>query len=120
MSDIESTLAATRAAAEAARQANHAAHDAPTSTGNVYDRCAALHELLISTEQLVRVLGERAAQLRDADGLFSDDTTDPAVHAVTGSAALTTAAAAIRVAGQHVNDAWSSLSHLGIDQGPRR
>jgi len=111
----EPTLAATHAAAESARAANHAAYNTPRNdTGSVYDRTGALHALLSSTEQLARMLGEDVARLRDTDGLRSTDAVDPGGQALSAAADLATAAESISAAASYVNSAWSYLSPLYI------
>lgn len=119
--DTERTLAWSRIAAESVRAANHAAYHAPTGdTGNVYDRCGSMHELLLCAEQLVRVLGDHASALAAAPGLFSDDDKHDAeqprgpMHAMTAYALLTSAAGHVESARRVVNAAWSALSHLGV------
>ncbi|MCW2905140.1 MAG: hypothetical protein JWO67_7405 [Streptosporangiaceae bacterium] len=114
--DMEPTLAATRAAAESVRTANHAAYHAPRGdTGNIYDRTGALVELLGSTEQIARVLGQHADRLKDAPGLFSDDgRPDPDTYAERAAARLHSASVVLDEAASLVNAAWSELSHLGV------
>lgn len=110
----EPTLTAMTAAAEAARAANHAAYDAPRGdTSNLYDRAAALHDLLTKTEQLAQVLGQHVRRLRDVDGLRS--TADDAAGQVAAAAAeLDAAAARIQSAHIEVSGAWSKLSTLYV------
>lgn len=110
--DIEPTLAAMRAAAEHARAANHAAHDAPRTPGSLYDRTGALYDLLIKTEQLADSLG-KAVRSADSDAMFSDDGLDPALHRGRAGAHLLEARARLTEAHRAVNDAWNALSHLG-------
>lgn len=113
----EPTLAATRAAAESARAANHAAYGSPRGdTGNVYDRTGALHQLLGSTEQLARMLGEDVARLRGAPRLRSTDPDDPGARALAAAADLAAAAADLNMAAARVNSAWSYLSSLYVQQ----
>lgn len=113
---VEPTLAAMQTAAEHARAANHHAYQAPRTPASIYDRTGALYDLLVKTEQLAQVLAEHAGAL-DVDpppGLYSDDDGPPTAHAATASARLARAASAVRDARDHVNLAWSSLSHLGL------
>lgn len=114
--EVEPTLAAMQAAAEHARAANHHAYQAPRTPASIYDRTGALHDLLGKTEQLAQVLAEHAQMLVVATppGLYSDDDSSPTVHAATASAWLRRATSAVRDANDHVNLAWSSLSHLGL------
>lgn len=115
----EPTLAATRAAAESARAANHAAYNSPREdTGNVYDRTGALHELLSCTEQVARMLSDDVTRLRSVVGLTSTEGGDPGGQALLAAADLADAAGRINAAAALVNSAWSYLSPLYIHQGP--
>lgn len=117
----EPTLGNTRLAAERVRLANHAAYHAPTGdVSNVYDRTAALHELLSCAEQLTRVLGGHAARLADAPGLASTDPTPPADLARLAAEQLNRAAARLHWATDLVNEAWSDLSDLYISREETR
>ena len=116
----EPTLAATRAAAESARAANHAAYGSPRgSTSNAYDRTRALHQLLGSVEQLARMLGEDVTRLRGTTGLRSTDSGDPGAQALAAAADLDDAAQDLTMAAARVNSAWSYLSSLYIQDGAR-
>ncbi len=112
MSDADPTLAAMSAAAEAARQANHAAYGAPRTTASVYDRTGALHDLLCKVEQLAQVLSEQVAGMPSGP-LYSTDDTTPGEHLLDAADLLTQAARAVNVAVHHVNNAWSELSPIG-------
>lgn len=118
----EPTLAAMRAAAEQVRAANHTAYDAPRTTDSIHARAGALHDLLVKTEQLIRVFGEHVGAVCDRDGLFSDDDGTPAQHALDACSALLVAANKLDNTAHWVNQAWQDLSHLGEhpDDGPTR
>ncbi len=112
--DGEPTLVWTRAAATAARAANHAAYNAPAGdVGNLYARTGAAYELLMSTEQVLRGLARQVDRLRNDQGLLSTDDTAPQVHAEIAGGKLGAAASVVNQAITLVNDAWSELSPIG-------
>ena len=109
-------LAAMRAAAEHARAANHTAPHAPRDVAALYTRAGELHDLLCQVGQLARGLAVHveAALVDDPPaGLYSDDDTDPAVHAAAAETHLAAAGSALHGAITSVDRAWSALSHLG-------
>ena len=110
------TLAAMRAAAEHVRAANHTAPHAPRDVAALYARAGELHALLCQVGQLARGLAVHveAALVEDPPaGLYSDDDTDPAVHAAAAETHLAAAGSALHGAITSVDRAWSALSHLG-------
>lgn len=126
MSDIdtvEPTLAAMQAASAAARNANHAAYDAPHTPSDVYDRTGALLELLGKVEQLAGHLAHSAERLADDPRLRSrlpeatpaPDLT-PDGHARRAELLLAAAERSASHAAGLVNDAWSHLSSLHLDE----
>lgn len=115
---VEPTLGATRAAAESARAANHAAYNSPRGdVGNAYDRTGALHELLCCTEQVARMLADDVTRLRAAAGMTSTEGGDARGQALLAAADLADAAGRINTAAALVNSAWSYLSPLYVDGG---
>jgi len=113
--DIEPTLAATQDAAEAVRAACHAAYHAPKAdTGNVYDRCGALYQLLICVEQAVSDLSRHADRLTSSPGLTTTGAADPNVVVSRAAHLLLQAQGSVVEAHTLVNDAWTELSSLYI------
>lgn len=120
MSDVEPTLLAMQAAAEAVRTANHAAYDAPRTTVGIYDRTGAMHDLLVKVEQLTDDLARAAGRLAEDPHLCSTKGDDAEPRARLAQNRLHTAAQLIDTAGQAVNRAWSELSPLYLDDPAER
>jgi hypothetical protein len=115
--DVEPTLLAMQAAAEAVRAANHAAYDAPRTPSSVYDRTGAMVDLLAKLEQLTehiaRGVGWVSANphLRSTERDIERDI-DPVDAAQKAQTRLLSAARFLDTARTTVNDAWSQLSTL--------
>lgn len=112
---VEPTLAATYAAAEAARMANHAGYGAPRNEpGNVYDRTGAAFDLLRNVEQLVRMLSGNVQQLAQTPGLYTTGTGQPAEAVKSAASTIAAAAGQVNAASELLNTAWSELSSIGV------
>jgi hypothetical protein len=116
---VEPTLLAMRAAAEAARTANHAAYHAPRTTSSVYDRVGALHDLLCKVEQLAGVLADDVGKLVEDSRLRSSERDDAATRARRARERLVDATWCVKQATDGVNDAWSDLSALYLAEETR-
>jgi ParB-like chromosome segregation protein Spo0J len=120
--DIEPTLAALEAAAEAARAANAAGYPAPATPESLYGRTAVLVELLGRLRRVAFTLGnhvERAPSDGMHDGLLlaTDDGVPAAEYVHDARRLLADAAAEIDDATRIADQALSALSHLKLTDG---
>jgi hypothetical protein len=112
VTDVDPTLAAMQAGAEALRNACHAAYDAPRTPSSVYDRTGALYELLGRIEQLTGFLARDVERLAAEPRLRSTDGVEPTAKARQAAERLRDTVKIVETAETETSRGWSYLGTL--------